>query len=622
MLKITTSLGLLLVSSETSIPLTITNPMFNDRGSGSLPFSIPDCQHNQKILGYPNRVSQSKRQNISLPATIETDIKTYTGSINYVNTSDGSIELTFYTQEGYFWDWAKKTDLRKINTLPSRVIDFLAERETYFNNAWPDVEMAFFPIATKYIGREQMDDPYIIRTFSLNNRAIADYTLINSPSDLYRPDYIENGNLLKNSGYITGFLYINEIIQWIAQTLGYRIDSSFLIDNTELRQAVVLNKSENVLGFFPGIRDYFDYSKLLPNVSVFDFIESIESTFGCRFFINSFKKTITIKSYNNVLFGGKLTNIVSKINISKNTEQKGFSITAQRSNSPYIAIDERAINNTFFDSAFRNDPVLREHDKVYVTQTDPPNYEAYPNEIVFNVPTQAYFYLSWAQNGDNWEYKATCIHSNYFDYSSEEELDQHKIEVKAELIPMVPVNFRQMINNNTYEGSYIDFVLVLPHFDNWDYATTFENGFISLNDGKCPITFAFNRGRVKTLEFTEGTYPFSSFDMPIGSPDVYSDNGSLFPLNETEFVQIAISPRSNFGIWQSFYVALSKLYLNSGNELEISNFKLSEILDKDIFEVFKNQDNINFIFKEIKITLTPSGTKFDSAVGLTVKHYL
>ena len=59
MLKITTPYGELKYGEDIEIPLTITNPMFNDRGSYSMPFTCsanaqPDSIRLSKLVEQPH----------------------------------------------------------------------------------------------------------------------------------------------------------------------------------------------------------------------------------------------------------------------------------------------------------------------------------------------------------------------------------------------------------------------------------------------------------------------------------------------------------------------------------------------------------------------------------------
>jgi len=608
MLRITIPNGTLVVSKETAIPLTITNPMFSDRGSGSLPFSVPDCEHNQKVLGYPNRITRSGQNDTSYAVTVETDIKTLKGTLKYVDTSDGKISLNFYYNEGDFWYWAKNTKLRTITTLANKEIDFVNERENYFNNIWPAVEMAFFPIAVNLVAL----DNYIPsggndNQWSSRKLCISDYIITNNPSDLFRDDYADFLNGGDVSGYITGFLYVNEVLQWIAKTYGLKINANFLASTDELKSSVVLNNA-TFSNLYTGGYQSVNYSYLLPDVTVLDFLDAVEKKFGCLLFVDSPKKEINIKSIKSIFseIYSKVARCTVKLN--KHTDALGIALKSARSSSPYIAINENYVNNFFFNY-FDTEAISRVDGKVYVTAASP-DYTNYPNKIVLCTSTQCYFRLEWVDAGDDYEYTATAIHSNYYDISNNEDLDQKKVECDGEFTPMIPVICRQFYNYP--DNDFFDMSLTVPHFEKWDNLLELLTG----EEMDTPITFAFYRGRIEHVDFPEELFGITEFDLPVGTVDVYDKSGNVIT-----GATLGMRWAGDNGIYEACYKELEQFYLKSAKEVSVSNIKPQDFIDDNIFDVYQNQENVNFIFKEIKITIDPFSVRFDSAIGLTVKPY-
>lgn len=602
MLKITTPYGYLKFRPDIEIPITITNPLFNDRGSYSLPFSVPE-KPNREALGFPASVSSKTAVGEFIDCVIEHGIFKEKGTLKITDVSS-DVELTLTTREGAFWEWAKKTKLRDIQTLPGKNIDFLAERENYFNNIWPNVEMAFFPIATKLQGEEAYTNQTYWNGFCSRKLGVSDYILWNNPNDLFRTDYGTD-----SSGYITGFLYINEIIQWIAKTYGFKVGSNYLSSTNELKSAVVLNKNINK-GIFGG-PDVINYSYLLPDVTVMEFIDAIEKSFGCVFLSNSNRREFSIKSINQIIDVTNSQSIKGTISISKFFNSKGFNISASKSSSPYIKVDERAIDNFFFSYTEENES--RVDGKIYQTASTP-DYINYPNKVVLCKASQAYFYLYWEENSENtWDYKSKCIHSNYYDLNNNDNLDQNKVEIKAEFVPMVPTTLRQFYENSG--NAYFDIPLLLPHFENWDSIFGFSDGILSEDTTKTPITFAFYRGRIQQLIFPVTLFGINSFNMPFGTVDVYDKSGSLIS-NANYGFRIVGSK----GVYENCYKNLEQLYLKSFVEVNIDNLNISEVLSRDL-NAPCNVKGTNFLFNEIKLTLKAHNIEFDSATGYTLKPF-
>ena len=71
-------------------------------------------------------------------------------------------------------------------------------------------------------------------------------------------------------------------------------------------------------------------------------------------------------------------------------------------------------------------------------------------------------------------------------------------------------------------------------------------------------------------------------------------------------------------MWQE----IEQWFKTSAKEVEITNVKLEDLTKNKIYSTLQNQNSDKFIIKEINLTLTPGGTKLDSAKGWTVKPYV
>lgn len=606
MLKITTPYGFLKLPHDIEIPLTITNPMVNERGSYSLPFTVPE-KPNREALGFPASLSRKTAVGEYIDCVVEHGVFKEKGTLKITDVTS-NIELSLTTREGAFWEWAKKTKLRSIETREARTIDFVNERETYFNNIWPTVEMAFFPIAVRYLGEDHYIDQTSWNSWCYTKYCASDYIITNNPSDLFRDDYadFENGGYV--SGYITGFLYVNEVILWIAKTYGFKINENFMASSEELRRSVVLNNAPE--SSYTSSYEFINYTMLLPNVTVMDFIDSIEKAFGCVFLIGSSKRDINIRSLNSTFRALNKQFINASVNLKTPFDPKGLSIKAQRSNSPYITVNDRAIDNSFFIYITQSASLI--HDKIYQTLSTP-DYVNYPNKFVLCTSTQAFFRLYWVDAGDNWEYKAECMHSNYHDLVKNDQLTLKNIDCKFTLSPMVPVTCRQFYKNPN--NAYFDMNFVIPHFDGWDVPLQLTDGFISYNNDESPITFAFYRGRIDSIAFPVEIFGITGFNFPIGTVDIYNKSG-----DQISGASLGMRIAGAGGIYENFYKHLEEYLLKSGVEVDITNINLNELLSKDLFAPITINGS-NILLNELNVTLKLYSKSFDSATGYTLKPY-
>ncbi len=605
MLKISTANGYLKLKPDVEIPITITNPLFNDRGSYSLPFEAP-IRANHKSLGSPEDVNIKQPIEKLINVNLEHFGISEKGTLQIVDIKDNIAELSLTTREGAFWEWAKNTKMRSIETLDDRVMDFVAEKENYFNNIWPDVEMAFFPVAISLISLDNYVPTGGIDNGWANRKlCISDYLIVNNPSDLYRDDYADFEDGGDASGYITGFLYLNEVIQWIASTYGFKVKNNFLASTDELKSAVILNNA-TFSNIYTGSYETISYANLLPDVTVMQFIDAVEKKFGCRFYINPSSREINIKSIKEIFTATNHPALNGKVKITKPFDSYGLKLASARNSSPYITVVENYIGNLFF--SFDIEPTSRVDGKVYWNAVSP-DYGNYPNKNVFCTATQAFFRLEWVNNGSSWDYKATAIHSTYYDLSNNNTLPQKNIECDGELVPMIPITCRQFYNYPA--NNYFDINLTVPHFPQWDNLSE----LLTSKQIETPISFAFYRGRIEHIDFPATLFGITDFDLPIGTTDIYDKNGDTIT-----GATLAMRIVGDNGIHETFYQELEQFYLKSGKEVSITNVTPREIIGVDISKIY-NVNGVNIIFNEIKLTLTATGIRFDSAKAFTVKPY-
>ncbi|MDD2279473.1 MAG: hypothetical protein PHS05_10475 [Bacteroidales bacterium] len=604
-MRITTPNGTLAVNADTEISLTLTNPMFEEQGSHALPFTVPWCEHNLHVLGHPELLSKAERPNIFYSCIVEADGVKENGVFQFVDFSFGdSIELSLIIREGHFWNWAKNENLRDIsipispiNTTPAT---FQFSKNTIFNNIWPEVNYAYTPIATNFLSLDHYKQSGNYGFWAGQKYCISDYILWNNPGDLYRNDSTR-------TSVVAPQLYLNAVIQWIANSFGYVINENMLSSTDELKSLIILNKAyatNLVEGYV------FQPKYLLPNVSVIDFIEAIELEFGCVFTVDSKRKQLNICAIKGKFYKSNKKVEGSLIPIGL-TDALSLKFKTNKVSSPYSTTTERAVNNSFFTYETQNAPII--HDKVYVTASTP-NYTTHPNKIVFSVALQSYFYMEWVDAGSDWEYKARCIHSNLYDRTINEDFETKTIEPKSVLAPMVPITCRQFYKDGD-KDEYFNFEMIVPFFSDWDYLFDFQDGFVGLNKNETPICFAFNRGRIVTVAFPDTLFGIKSFNIPVSSVDVYNRLGT-----KISAASIALRYAGDYNLYENFYKELEQFYNNKSLKTEIVNYNTEEILDSEITDPALT-NGTRYFFNEVKISIKPDGTQVTSASVTPIKCF-
>ena len=116
-MKISTPRGCLDLAVDASLQIEETSPVLNDRGSQSLPLTVPATPHNAAMLAFPQRIDRHDPLPSDLLCTIHDGAFVRQGRINVISASptDGiTVNIGFDNAEAYA-KWLKmvKDDAEK-----------------------------------------------------------------------------------------------------------------------------------------------------------------------------------------------------------------------------------------------------------------------------------------------------------------------------------------------------------------------------------------------------------------------------------------------------------------------------------------------------------------------------
>lgn len=599
-MRITTPYGTLRVDEETSIPLTITNPIFNEQGSHSLPFSVPWCEQNLKALNSPDRHTNVRKDNIDIEVTIETPDFVFYGYINFTdNPTFPRIELSFLPNDGYLIKESVKLSLLDLEgySYASSPTKFTTFRDLLVDSSFPSVEMAMFPVAAEE--NSDMDD--VVDADYDNEIMVSENRIINPPHYFVQSvDYTDR---------FTFFLYLNHLLELISSNLGFslkRANNDFYND-WELRQLVVLNGKEIITspeGWFS-----WNQADMVPNVLVKEVILGLEKMFGAVFYVNR-RREMFIWLMKNIL-SAAAENTTLKIKTSNFLTPKELKLSANVVESYYTQTYDRIFIADSF--SFTAEDVSRIHNKIYDTDTSDPGTG--DNAIVFCKTTQNYFLLSWEQIDDTtWHYTAKAFHSNYHEVITDRDAEDFK-EFKSELYftPMAPVTMR-FLENTTGWRHYEDEDGIFPECKFWDISAEREFGIVTMNDLRFPFTLAFNRGKVLDLSLEYDWNGDTEHSIPHGSTDVYLPDGTK------DIFNYALRFEGTYGLRAQFFEEIEAHYKNSNIPLELyPSIEILKYIDTPQKKLWV--DNIHVFWNEIKLTLKPNQLIVDSITAVTAKPY-
>jgi len=594
---IKTANGNLLLSDDSEISLVITNPMFSEKGSISLPFSVPQCVHNRNVLGISKDISGSTLLDFSINATIITKHFSIKGVIIYLNSDNRSIELAFLLNECILASKAKKIMLRDLEgySYATSATKFTTLRDSLINLSWPAVEMAMFPIASHEV--EGNLNNYDSEDFD-NETMISEYYLLN-PIHYF----------LQDIDYTSGFnicLYLNKVIRLVANNLGLILVDNDFENDIELAKLVILNGKE----VFTAPEGWFSWHQrdMVPNISVFEFIQGLEKLFGAIFLVDYTTSELRVKLFKNLLTEPPVDIYFGAYGI-QSFPRIGIHFKANVTNSAYTKTFDKAINSSVYDPDEEDES--RIDGKVYDTSITNP-YDT-DNVNVFCVSTQNHFNLSWEKINDNlWHYKASSFHSNYHEVFINDIFDD-LIHFNScyHLCPMAPLTGRFFVDS--MHIAY-DRPLILPEVRKWE--NTFSKEYnIRSEEKSLPFSLAFYRGKVLEISLPYEWNGETDFNIPFGTTDVFLPDGSKF-----EYHNYALRYAGENGLIEKFFQEIIYHYSNANKVVFIyPDYRILSLINKP-WQKFM-VDNHQAFWHTIEISFSPTKFRLENVSVVTTKYH-
>ena len=281
MLKIETSKGVLDLGGELTLQVEERSPVMNERGSQSLPATVPSTARNMLIMGFPHRLDGVEPpMGDDKSCTVSDGVYHRRGVMNLVSASrrEGiTFNVGFDNSEAYE-AWKK----RKLNelSLPVRgdgdVEGLAALLQDAYDNGGGD-DLAVFPIA---VAREEISSNNVNTVYwGLLNRVDSNGKLVwRARTQQQQPVDGTVMNVSLPNGYgVTAFLYVWRVLELAFADLGYVIDSNPFkgLDAGDLAQLVVLNNVADAI-----CTGYLNYSDLMPDCEVQAFLQALKVRFG------------------------------------------------------------------------------------------------------------------------------------------------------------------------------------------------------------------------------------------------------------------------------------------------------------------------------------------------------
>ena len=299
MIEIQTNGQTLDLPDNFSIDIEDSNPIFNDRGSQSIPATVPASRRNIKILDFPTRLEAGvEPNNPERVATVFNGSYHRRGTMNITSAGkkDGiTFNIGFDNSTAYAkWQEKKLNELTGLPTYTpaeqqgSYPMDWLLD-ELYrlYRFSRPKIDdLAVFPLAVS------------LGTNSVNNIEQEYWEILNLPGShgLDQPGSVKrliNGEITDTSvpeGYcVSPFVRVWRVLELVFEDLGLTLAANPFKDDIELARLVVLNNAADSV-----CRGSIRYADLMPDCTVEEFMNALWVRFGLVYNINFDRRTVKL----------------------------------------------------------------------------------------------------------------------------------------------------------------------------------------------------------------------------------------------------------------------------------------------------------------------------------------
>lgn len=300
MLKIKTNKGYLDLGGDFTVQIDEKSPIMNDRGSQTVPVTVPCTNNNALITGFAHRLDMAMKPiDKDATCTVLDGVYKRTGKLNIVSAGkeEGiTLNIGFDNSEAYSAWKAKKLNSMELPVKEySDIFDLLEHLDEVLNGEKEDYSI--FQIVT---GNEAKDGVYYpkylnfiyplsegSRTYRLRSDERTETHLIDgTPTQVKLPN-----------GYgITPFLYVWRVLELVFSEFGYTVTENPFKTDKQLYNLVILNNAADCC-----VKGKLAYADLMPDCTVEEFLNALYVRFGLVYNISSDTKTATLRLLKDII---------------------------------------------------------------------------------------------------------------------------------------------------------------------------------------------------------------------------------------------------------------------------------------------------------------------------------
>lgn len=315
--------GIFDLEKNSAISIERTNPLFNEQGSMSLPFSIKRTSKNDYLLDFPHKYERKNVFEVKRDVNIRSGLLNENASLEILSVDSKKVESVFYLYESSFYSQAKEVKLSQVfdgierwfqpkkeltdeerKEYVSHIIDMF--EEMMFSPVNDDEDFTIFPAvvdcelniggSSRSLPTAQSDSRNFFNEILVSyETGEMKYKLNGSKEYTYKDD--EGNDITVPVGYaITPFFKLRYVLKKIFEYFGFTLEPTIFDTTPEYRNIVVMNNTMDAI--MPG---YFIESQLVPDCTINEFLDMIRNSFCGDFFIDVPSKTARLALFNDVI---------------------------------------------------------------------------------------------------------------------------------------------------------------------------------------------------------------------------------------------------------------------------------------------------------------------------------
>ncbi len=274
-----------------------TSPIFNTLGSKTVSADLPKSDNNSRLFGYAHRLDIETKPKSEIPVIVSYGSYSREGvlflSAGYNRSSSFSVTIAY--NEGIMFQKMEDLSLPNLK-MPIRHFSDFDNIIAYMNKLFKE-DAGNEELTVVCVGLKEEKYNMGIRGKSEEFTWIP---YLNEPDKdgmlkiVNKIDIAVNNEQVTIStpkGYgITPFVRVWKILELIFEHFGYTVNSNPFKEHFQLKRLCVLNNVSDAI-----VWNEIDYSLLMPNVSVMQFLNSLYCRFGLKVFFDGNKNEVSLR---------------------------------------------------------------------------------------------------------------------------------------------------------------------------------------------------------------------------------------------------------------------------------------------------------------------------------------